>query len=110
MIENEKKIKSSKDPVNISITETILHQMKNCICQIKLKNERGTGFFCKIDLGNGEIMNCHMTNCHIIDDKYYNNYNNEEIYLLLNDEKTIKKIDLKIKKNFFPQGLGLNFN
>ena len=50
---------------------------------------------------NGEIMNCLMTNCHIIDDKYYNNYNNEEIYLLLNDEKTIKKIDLKSKKTFF---------
>ena len=46
-------------------------------------------------------MNCLMTNYHIIDDKYYNNYNNEEIYLLLNDEKTIKKIDLKIKKTFF---------
>ena len=41
-------------------------------------------------------MDCFVTNNHIIDKKLYEE--NKEINLLLNDEKVIKTIDLKIKR------------
>jgi len=43
----EKKVKNSVEPVSISSTETILNQMKYCICKIKINAIYGTGFFVK---------------------------------------------------------------
>ena len=62
----EKKIKNSPDPVNIAATKTILEQMINCICKIKIKGATGTGFFCKIPFGKNETLNVLMTNYHNI--------------------------------------------
>ena len=39
-------------PVNISGSEKILHQMKNCVCKIELGDKCATGFFCKIPIIN----------------------------------------------------------
>ena len=46
-MEDEQKIKNMPDPVKITGTETILNQMKNCLCKIKINQAYGTGFFVK---------------------------------------------------------------
>ena len=98
-MDDEKMIKNSVDPVNISGTKTILNQMTDCICKIKVNSTFGTGFFCKIPYENKNI-NVLMTNYHIIDDNYYQQ--NKEIYLFLNDEKELKIIKLdKNRKTYF---------
>ena len=43
----EIKNQSSIDPVDITGTKTILNQLMNCICKIKIKGKFGTGFFVK---------------------------------------------------------------
>ena len=94
-MEEEKKIKNSPDYVSISGTQTILSQMKNSICKIKINNTNGTGFFCKIPYEN-KTMNVLMTNYHILDEKYYNQ--NDSINLFINDEEEVKIINLKTKR------------
>ena len=94
-MEEEKKIKNSPDYVSISGTQTILSQMKNSICKIKINNTNGTGFFCKIPYENKE-MNVLMTNYQILDEKYYNQ--NDSINLFINDEEEVKIINLKTKR------------
>ena len=98
-MKKEKKILGSPEPVNISSTKKILTQMTNCICKIKIKGAFGTGFFCKIPFGKNEVMNCLMTNYHVLDEKYYKE--NKDINLLLNDDKEIKSINTKIKRKTF---------
>ena len=94
----EKKLKNSIESVSISCTKTILEQMMNCICNIKLKGSTGTGFFCKIPkgYGNNETLDCLLTNYHNIDEKYLNE--NNEISLLLKDNTEPKFIDLLQKR------------
>ena len=46
-MENEKMIRNSPNPVNISETQTILNQMMNCVCKIKINSSFGTGFVMK---------------------------------------------------------------
>ena len=94
-MEEEKKIKNSPDYVTISGTQTILNQMKNSICKIKINNTNGTGFFCKIHYEN-KIMYVLMTNYHILDEKYYNQ--NDSLNLFINDEEEVKIINLKTKR------------
>ena len=65
--------------------------MKNCVCKIKVKNVFSTGFFCKIS-----HINCLMTNYNVINEKYLDE--NEEINILLNDDKKALIIDLTIKR------------
>ena len=94
-MEEEIKIKGSPDYVSISGTETILNQMRNSICKIKMNQTNGTGFFCKIPYEN-KIMNVLMTNYHVLDEKYYNQ--NSLLNLFINDEKEVKIINLKNKR------------
>ena len=60
----EKYIENSPNPLTIEGTETILFQMKNCICKI-LSNDgkKGTGFFCKIPYLN-KLLPVLVTNNH----------------------------------------------
>ena len=95
----EKKIKNFPEPVNISGTRTILNQLINCICKIKIKGVNGTGFFCSINLENINPINCLITNNHIIDKEYYEN--NNEIELLLNDEEKVIILNLEKKRKTF---------
>lgn len=98
-MEDEKDIKGSPGMVDISSTQIILEQMKNCICKIKVDNKVGTGFFCKIPHGINKTMNCLITNNHIINEKYYDNIN--ELILLINDEQETKVIDLNSKRRTY---------
>ena len=98
-LKKEKKIAGSPDPVSISGTRKILEQLINCVCKIKVKGASGTGFFCKVPLGNNQTIKCLMTNHHVIDEQYYNQ--NKEINLLINDDKDIKSIDTNSKRITF---------
>ena len=88
-MKEEINIKGSADPVNILGTKTILNQMMNCICKIKINGANGTGFFCKIPLNEKKKINCLMTNYHVLNEKYFKE--NKEINILLNDDNEIKK-------------------
>ena len=98
-MEDEKMIKNSPAPVDIAGTKTILNQMMNCICKIKINATNGTGFFCEIPCENSSIKVL-MTNYHVLDDIYYQQ--NKDITLLLNDDKEVKIINLgKERKTYF---------
>ena len=98
-MKKEKKLNNSVVPVSISSTKTILNQLMNCICKLNINGANGTGFFCKIPFENNETKIFLFTNYHVLDEKYYEN--NTKINLLINDEKEIKTIDLRIKRNTY---------
>ena len=91
---NEKAVDKYPKLVTIDGTKKILNQMENCICKIRNKNGKGTGFFCLIPYQNKklEVM---ITNNHIIDKKILED--NKSIEITLNDNKT-KSIKLENKK------------
>ena len=62
-MKSENEIIGSLEPVTLPCTEKILHQMKNCVCKIKVGNISATGFFCKIPIINLIFL---MTNLHVI--------------------------------------------
>ena len=48
-MKKEKLLENSAGPIFIKTAETIIYQMKNCLCKIKTKHDGdGSGFFCKI--------------------------------------------------------------
>ena len=98
-MKQEKKLNNSPEPVTISGTKTILNQLMNCICKLNINGVNGTGFFCKIPFQNNETKIFLMTNYHVLDKNYYEA--NNKINLLINDEKEIKTIDLRIKRNTY---------
>ena len=81
----EKYIENSPNPLTIEGTETILFQMKNCICKI-LSNDgkKGTGFFCKIPYLN-KLLPVLVTNNHILDENSISK--DKKIEMTLNDDK-----------------------
>ena len=102
-VKKEVEIKNIPKPVSITGTRTILNQMINCICKIKIttksgqfekSGKSGTGFFCKIPLNQNEKINCLMTNFHVITEQYYKDQQNKTINLLLNDDEVVKKINI----------------
>ena len=95
----EKKINDSPEPVSISGTRTILEQMINCICKIKVDQSIGTGFFCRINYGINKTMKFLMTNFHVLTKNYYDK--TKTIDLLINDEKIVKPIDLTKKRHIY---------
>ena len=92
-MKEESMIKGAVEPVNITSTENILHQMKNCVCKIKIGKLNATGFFCKVPIINIIFL---MTNFHVISEEYTKK--NKEINILLNDEKEALVIDLTIER------------
>ena len=97
-MEEEKKIVDSIDPVCIEGTKMILEQLMNCICKIKMNGEFGTGFFYKIPYKK-ETLKVFMTNYHVLDEKSFEE--NQNLNLLLNDEKEILKLDLEIERKTY---------
>ena len=75
-------IKGSIDWITIEKTETILDQMKKCVCKV-IGNKIGTGFFCKV-LYQNELIPVMITNYHIIDDDFIEN--NKQIKISINDK------------------------
>ena len=75
-------------------SKKIIEQMEKNICKIKIGNEQGTGFFCKIpfpDMNN--MLSVLITNNHVINEKILNkkDYN---IEIDIKIENNIKKLNL----------------
>ena len=87
---NEIKIDKFPQPVTIKSTETILNQMKNCICKIFGRdNGKASGFFCLINCYNNIIPTL-ITNYHVINEEYIKDHNH--ISISLNNDKNKKTI------------------
>ena len=48
MKESLNMLKGYPNVISYDCTSKILYQMENCICKLRVGNDRGTGFFCKI--------------------------------------------------------------
>jgi len=71
----------------------IINQMEKTICRLKIEDEQGTGFFCRIPFPNKKnMLPVLITNNHIINDKIL--YKNNEIITLYMQEIGKKNIDL----------------
>ena len=68
-IENEKFNSDYPFEINIEKTKTILNQLKKSVCKIYGQNENGSGFFCKIPLGNAHFLNALVTCYHVLSEK-----------------------------------------
>ena len=97
--QKEAHILGSPDFVDIASTRKILHQMSNCICQLKVGNLLGTGFFCKIPDANKKTMNCLLTANHVLNEENYDKTN--KIIVSLNDNEIDKTIDLGIARRVY---------
>ena len=94
---NEKYIEDSVNPVSIEGIETILYQMKNCVCKIYQKEgSKGTGFFCRIPFPNEEnLLPVLITNNHVLGKTDLENDN--YIEFSINNEKEYRKIHINKK-------------
>ena len=93
IIKKEKHINCSPIPVFIEGIETILLQMRNCICKIyKKDNISGTGFFCKIPFQN-KLLPVLITNNHILKEEDLKLGN--IIELTINNNKEKREIKIK---------------
>ena len=96
MSDDEKEVMLYKMPIPIPVkgVETILYQMKNCVCKIYQENGgTGTGFFCNIPYFNKPFL---MTNNHVL--KKEDIENNKIIKLEINEEIKVIKLDSERKK------------
>ena len=91
--ENESILTGYPSIVSYECTKKIINQLEKTICRLKIENEQGTGFFCKIPFPNKKnMLPVLITNNHIINDEILNK-NNENITLYM-QEMGKKNIDL----------------
>ena len=95
---DEKMSSEFHEPVTIDQTSKILEQMKDYICKIKIKNAKGTGFFCSIPNEKEEIKVL-ITSSFILDKKFLNE--TDSISLTLNNDKEEKAIELNEKRKIY---------
>ena len=94
----ESELSGYSKTISFKCAETILEQMQQCVCKIKIKDKQGTGFFCKIPFPTKlKMLPVFVTNNHIIDEDLLNK-KNEEILISIKGEHDIKRIELKNKK------------
>ena len=93
----EKYINSSPEPLSIKATETILEQMKKCVCKI-YNGSQGSGFFIKIPYKK-TILPVIITNEHIIPEKDI--INNVMITIYVNNETKGKNIKIGEDRLFY---------
>ena len=84
--------------ITLACAEKIVEQMKKNICQIRVENTQGTGFFCKIpypDMNN--MLPVLITNNHVINEELL--INNAKIFISIQEDENIKemRLDNKIK-------------
>ena len=112
-INQEVLIEDQPSPVSLQGTKKILSQLENYICQICLKNGKGTGFFTKI-LFKNKLLPVLITNNHVLKEEdiknneiikltRYNNIENkdEDISITIDDSRirytnSEKDIDITI--------------
>ena len=88
----EKYIEDYPNPITLESTETILNQMKNCVCKIYMDNgNKGTGFFCIIPYPDKDhLVHFLITNNHVIDESYLKK--DKRIDLTINNDRVEKKL------------------
>ena len=91
--ENESNLLGYPSIVSYECSKKIINQMEKTICRLKIEDEQGTGFFCKIPFPyKKNMLPVLITNNHIINDKIL--YKNNEIITLYMQEIGKKNIDL----------------
>ena len=108
-IKLEKFIEIFPKPVSMKGIETILFQMKNCICKIYNKNKKGTGFFLKVLFPeqNNSIYLL-VTNNHVLDNSDIENNKIKEI--TINDDSLNRNIKINnSRKRFTCPNLDITF-
>ena len=76
--------------ISLDCTLKIIEQMRKNICKIKIGNEQGTGFFCKIPFPNKQnMLSVLITNNHIINKKILFK-DNQKIKIKIKEIKIIK--------------------
>ena len=95
---NEKKIVNYPEYINIQGTETILEQMKKCICKIYEGKSCGTGFFCIIPYQNKNLKVL-ITNYHVINENYIKEHS--KIKLGINDDEFYMDIFLENNRKIY---------
>ena len=90
----EKNIIGFPNVINYECTTKIIEQMKKDICKIKIDNNQGTGFFCKIPFPTRKkMLPVLITNNHIIDEKILEQ-KGRKIPIDIKEENKIKTIEL----------------
>ena len=80
--------------ISLDCTLKIIEQMRKNICKIKIGNEQGTGFFCKIPFPNKEnMLPVFITNNHIINKKILFK-DNQIITIKIKEDQDYKNINL----------------
>ena len=91
-IKKEKFLKGSTNPIFLEGAETIISQMKKCVCKINLSNgQQNTGFFCKSPYPDQAHLLPLLITCNfIIGEELFKE--GTIIHLSLNDDKEFKEI------------------
>ena len=92
---NESLLTGYPKVITYECSKKIIKQMEQNICKIKIGQEQGTGFFCKIPFPNkNNMLPVLITNNHVIDHKSL--YNEDtKIKIDIEEEKEAKIIDLR---------------
>ena len=91
-IKKEKFLKGSTNPIFLEGAETIINQMRKCVCKINLSNgQQNTGFFCKIPYPDQMHLLPLLITCDFIIGKELFK-EGTIIHLSLNDDKEFKEI------------------
>ena len=95
MSENKESIlRGYPNIISYECSKKIINQMERNICKIKIGEEQGTGFFCKIPFPKKDkTLKVFITNNHIVDEKLLND-KNKHILIKIKDDNDYKKINL----------------
>ena len=86
--------------ISYECTKKLLNQMENNICKIKIGQEQGSGFFCKIPFpDNNNMLKVFITNNHVLNKEIIYK-DNSKIELDIRSERDIIKLDLKNRKKY----------
>ena len=92
--ENESLLTGYPDAITYECTKKIKEQMEKNICKIKIGQDQGTGFFCKIpfqDMNN--MLPVFITNNHIINQEFLNK---ENANIKLDIKEETEKININL--------------
>ena len=97
-VEDEEIISIYPGIITYDCTQKIMDQMRRNICQVKIGEVQGTGFFCKIPFPDKEnMLPVFITNNHVINDELLKKENTEITIGIKEDDKEII-IDLNIER------------
>ena len=74
--------------ISYECTKKIIEQMEKYICKIKIGQEQGTGFFCKIPFPDkNHMLPVFITNNHVINEQTLNNKDEKILYFIKKESK-----------------------